>query len=736
MPVGKKYQRLVPTDQEMLGKPGWQVHIVAQKDPGSSSGWVVSYTQYHNDGTGRGDASRTKVKERSHTNLRRSDKIDRYWDMAHSGDHALPTKQDEEDWGYIGMDPGVDPIFKDKYDFGELIRRKKEERSTWDPGKSSATTSRFAPRGIDIRARESDLRQALHHLELEPITPASEKMARRRAFEAGKWKYTGLLDNDKNMSMLRQMRHESEISVRPVHTDQEGNVAYGLYVLDTEGMAGTVTPAPILPWEKAEKDLKTGEFRVVGETPGQRLKRKASESRKSRIKDMISEEVKYMSPGKREVEGIGEEGSQAEKDYINRRISDRMQIYGGKFKKEWPLSDSEIARAIEVSGYPYEMLSERDKLIREKWMEEVQKKYRELAPEIKIPEEPEVRSKIMLEEFPATRAWFEEEGYDIEDVAKEAMERQYDPETLELIKSLRNEGYPEQYLPSAAQLKNLNFDWDTYYTKYGYLFDQVSGGDFYFRKAEEYSRRKPKIEGMREKLRELGHTENDIEVFLERPWMAEGIIRAGKNYEAPTPRFESITPPEHINPMAVAIEARGMEEERMAQAEGEPMRTYEEVIREQIHEPISFTQNVASGETTIPKEYFEGLEHWDVIEQLENLGYDREAQKALGFCQDPEICQYIISRGIKPEYISQIAEDSMSDLIAQGYSPDEADRLSSLKERPEFQEMLSEARESSIIDERVNQEDIRFEESELEDEFVETDESEVDVVSRSEEDEE
>jgi len=657
MPANEIGRRWIP---ETMHGSGWRVMLV-WKDDNS-----ITFKVYHYDKEGNA----TLVSKRSHSNIKDRKRQQKYLHkIFEEKNYRLPTPDEEKLEAVIGIEPGSE-IFSETSPYSYKPRT---ERISSPLAYKSGTTPLVDPRGFDLRQRASLTEQSLGALELKPITSGRTKKLRAMALKANSWKNTGLPNSEANVEMLRKNRPIAEIAVKSLSIGDKA--VEMLFTLDMSGLEETVTPAPILPWERVQ-DPVTGKWTTRAEGTGQRMRREARESREAREKDLIKEEIREMTPSEREALGVGEIGSEDEKKYVEKKLREEMDVYEGKIPRKWPTRDREIARAIEVSGYPYESLSERDKLIRRMRMEDIQEAYRTMTPEVEIPEQ--YKEELLLEHLPKTKEYFEGEGYDIEDLAKEAIEAEY-PETLELIVALRNEGYPEQYLPSAAQLQNMDFEWDKYYDKYGYLFDQTSGGDFYKRKAEEYKLRAAKLLELETGLKEMGHSDADIATFLERPWMAEGMLMDKKKYEAPKPFYEAFTRGASDSPMAVAMEARQREEEQMAQSEGEPMRTYEEVIQAQPVPPISFIHETPVGETTVPVEYFRGMEHWDLIDSLKELGYDEEAQKALGFCQDSETCRYIIDNEIRIENLGDFVQDSEEKLLDQGFSSDEARILAGLQ---------------------------------------------------------
>jgi len=683
---------------EVMHKPGIQHKLTFR---GYDDDLAITFEAYYVDK----NLNKRPIKDRRKPNIKRKDRQRYYMSLIQQG-RVLPTKK-EEDLGWTSMEKEFD------YDESRIpIERVGESGFQW--GKPSQRRRELK---YDIGKRAELTEKAIGELELKPIDYTRDIEATKRAIEAGAWTPTGVPATKENRQRFEQLYHPEEI----LFDKNPATDRWEIYVLDKTVVPETVTPAPLFPWQQI-KDPITGKVTTSKESATRRLERIAKESREARTKDLIEEELKYMSEYERERLGIGESGSVEERAYLRKQLQERMGIFEGKIPKEWRQRDKEIARAIEVSGYPYEMLSKHDKLIHRMRMEDIQEAYRKMTPVPKITVD---MVRPMLERLPEVKEYLEQRGVDVDeiedeellkaigseeyvkDAIEEALEAEYDPETLALIKALRNEGYPEQYIPSAAQLESLTFNWDEYYNKYGYLFDQTSGGDFYLRKAQEYRFRTPKIEGMREKLGELGYEDKDVEMFLERPDVAMEIIGAGM--EAPKLPYGVFPGEPPATPMEVASESREVEEEQQARVEGEPMRTYEEVIQEQVSPPMSFVHETPSGETTLPTEYFEHAEHWSTIDDLERLGYDKEAQKALGFCEDQETCQYIIDHGITPEYLAQIAEESEEQLKDAGMSEEEVRILSGLKDA------YGEMQESDdTLQERAEEEELRYEEMESE----------------------
>lgn len=306
-------------------------------------------------------------------------------------------------------------------------------------------------------------RQTLMGLEKMPYAPAISK-ARKTARMKTEIVKTGLPYTEVNLRSIRQKYPDSAIFI-----DEEGFIKIEEPVTSdiTVPASEILEPSISLPWKEGTET---------------RLKESILENYKQRIIESESEKLKRMSSLEKESLGIEDEAK-----YLRGKVEEKLSSLEGRVsEEELPSLIAEKKKAISQAWIPYEDLSPRDKRLRQQHIHDIEEAFRKMSP-VELHED--YAEAVELEKITPSEAW---------DAMRYKLNMDegvtYGDEEWDFIKTIGLVGYPEEYLPRKEQKWDKDFDWATYYEKYGKVFDAVSGGDYYSRQAKEYKQRTQAIE--------------------------------------------------------------------------------------------------------------------------------------------------------------------------------------------------------------------------------------------------
>lgn len=294
--------------------------------------------------------------------------------------------------------------------------------------------------------------------------PYSPTVSRERKVARSKTEYmpTELYPSELNIRALRQKYPDSSIVIKNDELFVEEPVTSDITIPASEVMEPSIS----LPWQEGTSS---------------KLKEEILNKYKERIYKSEREKINKMSSLEKEFLDIEDE-----EEYLIKKVNEKLGFLEGKFsEEELPSLKNEKLQVIKRSWIPYEDLSPRDKNMRQNYIHDLEETFRKMSP-VELDEQ--YVEAVELGKMTPREAW-EAMRYKLRVEGSE-----YSDEEWDFITTIGLVGYPEEYLPTKQQKEDPNFDWSTYYNKYGKVFDAVSGDNYYERQSKRYNQQTKQIE--------------------------------------------------------------------------------------------------------------------------------------------------------------------------------------------------------------------------------------------------